>query len=191
MTALKLLEFGVGRQKLAILAIWFVSLVAVRLLLGLVLSNLWIGTVGAVAITFGLFYLALVHTPLRKYKFVVNQILQEWYQKKYLLYSVGISASIILGLIVLIEYGYSEHSGEIVALKDITTVQGAQDHVNESVRQLALKGYSIVDAASITAASVDKTLQGFYLKSASFVFAEHLEVMAFMVLARKSVALFN
>ena len=183
--------FGIGRQKLAILVIWFLSLVGVRLLLGLVLSNLWIGTVGAVGVTFGLFYFALTSTPLRKYRFVVNQILQDWYKKKYLLYSVGFSASIILGLIVLIEYGYANHPTEIVSLREITTVQGAQDHVNESVKQLTLRGYSAFDAASITAASVDKSLQGFYLKSASFVLAEHLEVMAFMLLARKSASLFN
>ncbi len=183
--------FGIGRQKLAILVIWFLSLVGVRLLLGLVLSNLWIGTVGAVAVTFGLFYFALTRTPLRKYRFAVNQILQDWYKKKYLLYSVGLSASIILGLIILIEYGYANHPAEIVSLREITTVQGAQDHVNESVTQLTLRGYSVFDAASITAASVDKSLQGFYLKSASFVLAEHLEVMAFMLLARKSASLFS
>jgi hypothetical protein len=176
------LGFGIGRQKLAILVIWFLSLVGVRLLLGLVLSNIWIGTVGAVALT---------RTPLRKYRFAVNQILQDWYKKKYLLYSVGLSASTILGLIILIEYGYANHPAEIVSLREITTVQGAQDHVNESVKQLTLRGYSAFDAASITAASVDKSLQGFYLKSASFVLAEHLEVMAFMLLARKSASLFS
>lgn len=191
LNALKLLDLGVGRQKLAILAIWFVSLVAVRLLLGLVLSNLWLGTVGSVGITFALFYIALVHTPLRKYRFAVNSILQEWYRKKYLLYSVAVSASIILGLIALIEYGYANHPAEVVTLREITTVEDAQNHVNESVKQLALKGYPLLDAASITAASVDKTLQGFYLKSASFVFAEHLEVIAFMLLARKSASLFR
>lgn len=186
----KLLGLGIGRQKLVILAIWFAALVGVRLLLGLVLSNMWVGTVGAVAITFGLFYFALVHTPLRKYRFAVSGILQEWYRKKYLIYSVGLSASIIFGLIVLIEYGYAAHPGEVVSLKEITTVQGAQEHVRESVRQLTFKGYSIIDIFAITVASVDKTLQGFYLKSASFVLAEHLEVVAFMALARKSGTLF-
>jgi len=187
---LQLLGLGIGKQKLAILLVWFACLVGVRLLLGLILSNMWIGTVGAVAITFGLFYLALMHTPLRRYKFAVNDILKEWYKKKYLLYSVAISGSIILGLIVLIEYCYGNHPGEIVSLKEITTLQGAQDHVNESVKALTLKGYSVFDAASITAASVDKSLQGFYLKSASFVFAEHLEIIAFTLFARKSASLF-
>lgn len=191
MTVVQLLGLGIGKQKLAILLIWFAGLVGVRLLLGLVLSNIWIGTVGAVAITFGLFYLALVHTPLRRYRFAVNDILQEWYKKKYLLYSVAFSGAIILGLIVLIEYGYGQHPSEIVSLREITTFQGAQDHVNESVRTLTLKGYSVFDAAAITAASVDKSLQGFYLKSASFVFAEHLEIIAFMLLARKSASLFS
>ncbi|HKU48453.1 MAG TPA: hypothetical protein VJP79_00760 [Nitrososphaera sp.] len=191
MTVLELLGLGIGKQKLAILAIWFACLVAVRLLIGLILSNLWFGTVGAVAITFGLFYVALIHTPLRRYRYVVNEILQEWYRKKYLLYSVAVSASIILGLIVLIDYGYANHPDEIVSLKDITTMQGAQDHVNESVKQLTLRGYSVFDAAAITAASVDKSLQGFYLKSASFVLAEHLEIIVFMLLARKSASLFS
>jgi hypothetical protein len=190
-TVHELLGFGIGREKFAILVMWFASLVAVRLLLGLVFSELWIGTVGAVAVTFGLFYFALAHTPLRKFRHVVNQILQEWYKKKYLLYSVGLSASIILGLIMLIEFGYANHAAEIVSLKEISTVFGAQQHVNESVRQLTLKGYSVFDAAAIMAASVDKSLQGFYLKSASFVLAEHLEVMAFMILARKATRLFR
>lgn len=190
LTVLQLLGLGIGRQKLAILVLWFACLVGVRALLGLILSNLWIGTVGAVAITFVMFYVALLHTPLRKYRFAVNDILKEWYKKKYLLYSVAISSSIVLGLILLIEHGYSAYPGEIVSLREITTFQGAQDHVNESVKQLTLKGYSVFDAAAITAASVDKSLQGFYLKSASFVFAEHLEVMAFMLLARKSATLF-
>lgn len=191
LNALKLLDLGIGRQKLAILAFWFVSLIAVRLLLGLVLSNLWLGTVGSVGVTFAIFYFALTHTPLRKYRFAVNEILQEWYRKKYLLYSVAVSASIILGLIALIEYGYANYPAEVVTLREITTMEDAQNHVNESVRHLALKGYPLLDAASITAASVDKTLQGFYLKSASFVFAEHLEVIAFMLLARKSATLFR
>ena len=191
MTSLKLLNFGIGRQKVAILLVWFVSLVGIRLLLGTLLSNLWIGTVGAVAITFGLFYVVLVHTPFRKYKFVVNDILQEWYRKKYLLYSVAISASVIRGIIVLIEFGYANHPNEIVSLRELTSMQKAQDHVSETVRQLTLKGYSALDAASIAAASVDKSLQGLYLKSASFVFAEHLEITAFMILARKSSSLFS
>ena len=160
------------------------------MLLGLVLSNLWMGTVGAVALTFVLFYVALLYTPLRRYRYAVNDILKEWYKKKYLLYSVGISASIVMGLILLIEHGYGSFPEEIVSLREITTIQGAQDHVNESVKQLTLKGYSVFDAAAITAASVDKSLQGFYLKSATFVFAEHLEIMAFMLLARKSSKLF-
>jgi hypothetical protein len=171
--------------------IWFVSLVGVRLLLGLAFSNLWVGTVGAVAITFGLFYVALIHTPLKRYRFVVNQILQEWYQKKYLLYSVGVSASVILGLIALIEFGYTAHPDQIISLRDITTVYGAQEHVSQSVRDLSMRGYSMLDIFSITAASVDKSLQGFYLKSASFVLAEHLEVIAFMVMARKASSLFG
>ena len=188
---LKLLSLGLGKQKIGILVLWFVSLVCVRLLLGLAFSNLWIGTVGAVAITFGLFYFLLIHTPFRKYRFAVNAILREWYSKKFLLYSIGISASVILAIIVLIEYGYAYHSGEILSIYDISSVQAAQQHVDQSIRELTLRGHSLLDASAITAASVDKSLQGYYLKSATFVLAEHMEVMAFMVLARKSATLFS
>ena len=191
MRVLELLGFGIGRQKLAILLIWFACLVGVRLLLGLVLSDIWFGTIGAVGITFGLFYFTLVRTRFSRYRYAVNEILREWYQKKYLIYSLGISASVILSLIVLIDYGYANHPNDIVALGEITTIQGAQDHVNQSVKQLTLRGYSVFDAASITAASVDKSLHGFYLKSATFVFAEHLEILAFMLLARRATHLFG
>ncbi|MCI0558986.1 MAG: hypothetical protein MN733_10860 [Nitrososphaera sp.] len=191
MVDLKLLSFGLGKQKIAILVVWFASLVGVRMLLGFAFSNLWIGTVGAVAVTFVLFYLALVHTPLRRYRLAVNEILRDWYRQKYLLYSVAVSGSVIMTIIVFIEYGYATHSEEIVSISELNTIQAAQQHVDYSIRELGLKGYSILDAASITAASVDKSLQGYYLKSASFVFAEHLEVIAFMLLARKSATLFS
>ena len=49
----------VGKDKIAVLALWFVVLIAVRVLLGFVLHNVWIGTLGAVTITFAIFYITL------------------------------------------------------------------------------------------------------------------------------------
>lgn len=167
------------------------SLVCVRLLLSFALSDLWMGTLGSVAITFGIFYLALLHTPLRKYRFAVSAMLKEWYSKKYLLYSVAISGSVIVAIIVLIEYGYTYHSDEIISIQNVYSVVAAREHADESIKQMASRGLSLLDAAAIMAASVDKSLQGYYLKSASFVFAEHLEVMIFLLLARKSSTLFS
>ncbi len=161
------------------------------MLLGLALSDLWTGTIGAVGITFGVFYFALTRTPLGKYRPAVNCILREWYAKKFLLYSVAISASVILGIIVLVEYGYAYHRSDLISIYDLDTVDSAQKHVNDSVRELTLRGHSIMDIFSITAASVDRSLNGYYLKSASFVFAEHLEVMAFLLIAKKSANLFS
>ncbi|MGH9992015.1 MAG: hypothetical protein ACREAZ_05135 [Nitrososphaera sp.] len=191
MVDLKLLSLGLGKQKIAILVLWSTSLIGTRLLLGFVLSDLWTGTIGAVGITFGLFYFALVHTPLRRYRPAVNCILREWYSKKFLLYSVAISASIILAIIVLIEYGYAYHRSDIISIYDFGSIDGAQKQVNDSVRQLTLRGHSLMDIFSITAASVDSSLHGYYLKSASFVLAEHLEVMAFLLIAKKSANLFS
>ncbi len=191
MLNLKLLSLGLGKQKVAILALWSVSLIGTRLLLGLALSDLWIGTIGAVGITFGVFYFALTRTPLGKYRAAVNCILREWYAKKFLLYSVAISASVILGIIVLVEYGYAYHRSDLISLYHLGSVDSAQKQVSDSVRELTLRGHSILDIFSITAASVDSSLNGYYLKSASFVFAEHLEVMAFLLIAKKSANLFS
>ena len=180
-----------SKEKIAILAIWFVSLIGVRILLGFTLSNIWLGTVGAVAITFAAFYIVLKYTPFKKYSKAVNSTLCEWYHKKYVLYGLVASIAVMITLMFLIEFGYVYHANQITSLAQLEMRSGdnnlgADDQISHSIRTLLTKGLPWGDALSIMAASVDKSLGGYYMKLVSYILAENLEIMAFLFVVKKT-----
>jgi hypothetical protein len=179
-----------GRDKIAVLALWFAVLIGVRVLLGFVLHNAWVGTIGAVAITFAIFYITLRYTTLQKYRNVINSSLNYWYRKKFF-YISGIVSMVILGSILgLIEYGYANYSDRLV------TVDFTQEEIGESLDALAasrqmqarltenLQKYSPIEIMAITLASADKSLEGYYSLAVSYMLAEDIEIMIFMLLFR-------
>jgi len=171
----------------AILCIWFVSLVGIRFLLGFELSHIW-GTTGAVAITFAAFYLILRFTPLSRYSKAVNAALRDWYSKRYVLYGLVSSMAILLVILVLAEAGYAYHSDKIVSIWDLSDASSfglTQSKLAASIDSLTAQGLSRFDALTITVASVDKSLNGYYLKSVSFILAEDIEILVFLFLIRK------
>jgi hypothetical protein len=178
---------GYTKEKVAILCIWFVSLVGIRILLGFELSHLW-GTTGAVAITFAMFLLILRYTPFSKYSGAVNAALRDWYSKRYVLYGLISSMAILLAILVLAEVGYAYHGDKVVSIwdmSDVGSIGATQSKLTASLNDLLAQGYSRLDALVITVASVDKSLDGYYLKSVSFILAEDIEILVFLILIRR------
>ncbi|OLC86280.1 MAG: hypothetical protein AUJ08_02005 [Thaumarchaeota archaeon 13_1_40CM_3_50_5] len=180
----------VGKDKIAVLALWFVVLIAVRVLLGFVLHNVWIGTLGAVTITFAIFYITLRYTTLQKYRQLINSSLNYWYRKKFFYISGIVSLVILGGILGFIEYGYANYADRLI------TVDFTQQQVEESFGSLTanqqmqanlvenLRKYSPVEIIAITLASADKTLDGYYSIAVSYMIAEDFEIMIFMMLFR-------
>jgi len=180
----------VGKDKIAVLALWFVVLIAVRVLLGFVLHNVWIGTLGAVTITFAIFYITLRYTTLQKYRQLINSSLNYWYRKKFFYISGIVSLVILGGILGFIEYGYANYADRLI------TVDFTQQQVEESFGSLTanqqmqanlvenLRKYSPVEIIAITLASADKALDGYYSIAVSYMIAEDFEIMIFMMLFR-------
>jgi hypothetical protein len=178
------------KERVLILASWFGVLVGVRFLLGFVLENLWIGTVGAVAITFLIFYVGLKYTPLRKYRDIINSALAIWYRRKFFYITGAISMFLLASLLFLIDYGYANHSDKLI------TMDMSQQEFEETLRLLSgdellarnfsdsLEKYSVLDIMAITLASADKNFDGYYSKIVSFMFAEDIEIMIFLTIFR-------
>jgi hypothetical protein len=177
-----------NKEKVAILVVWFASIVGIRFFLGLILSNVWIGTVGAVAITFLIFYFALRHTMLSRYSNAVNSALQSWYSKRYVLFGLITSMVVLAGLMALAEIGYLYHGDKVISiweLENSDTLDATRARLTGSLDSLRAQGYSQVDAMAIVLASVDKSLDGHYLQAVSFILAEDIEILAFSLLLRK------
>ena len=179
-----------GRDKIAVLALWFAVLIGVRVLLGFVLHNAWVGTIGAVGITFVIFYLTLRYTTLQKYRQVINRSLNYWYRKKFF-YISGIVSLIILGsILAFIEYGYVNYSDRLISVnfteEEIGESFGALTASQQMQAKLVenLRNYSPMELLAITLASADKSLQGYYSLTVSYMFAEDIEIMIFMMLFR-------
>lgn len=179
-----------GKDKIAVLALWFAVLIGVRILLGFLLRDAWVGTLGAVAITFAIFYLTLRYTTLQKYRKVINSSLNYWYRKKFF-YISGIVSLIILGsILAFIEYGRANYSDRLISV-DFT-----QEEIEESFGALTanqqmqaklvdnLRKYPPVEIVAITLASADKSLEGYYSLAVSYMFAEDIEIMIFLMLFR-------
>jgi hypothetical protein len=177
-----------NKEKIAILVVWFASIVGIRFFLGLILSNVWIGTVGAVAITFLIFYFALRYTVLSRYSNAVNSALQSWYSKRYVLFGLLTSMVVLAGLMALAEIGYLYHGDKVISiweLENSDTLDATRARLTGSLDSLRAQGYSQIDALAIVLASVDKSLDGHYLQAVSFILAEDIEILAFSLLLRK------
>jgi hypothetical protein len=179
-----------GKDKIAVLALWFAVLISVRLLLGFALQNAWVGTLGAVSITFAIFYITLRYTTLQRYRQLINSSLNYWYRKKFF-YISGIVSLVILGSILgFIEYGRVNYADRLI------TVEFNQQEIDESFGALTagqqkqaklvdnLQKYSPVEIIAIMLASADKSLGGYYSLAVSNMFAEDIEIMTFMLLFR-------
>lgn len=180
----------IGKDKIAVLALWFAVLIGVRVLIGFGLHNAWVGTLGAVAITFAIFYVVLRYTTFQRYRQVINSSLNYWYRKKFF-YISGIVSLIILGSILgFVEYGHANYSERLI------TVDFTEEEIEESFGALAvnqqmqanlaqnLQKYSPVEIVAITLASADKSLDGYYSLAVSYMLAEDIEIMIFMMLFR-------
>ncbi len=185
-----------GKEKIAVLALWFAVLIGVRILLGFVLENTWVGTLGAVAITFAIFYLTLMYTTLQKYRQVINSSLTYWYRKKFFYVSGIVSLILLGGILGFIEYGYANYSDRLIAVdftqEEIEESFGALTASQQMQARLAenLREYSPIEIIAITLASTDKSLGGYYSLAASYMFAEDIEIMIFMMLFRTKKEIF-
>jgi hypothetical protein len=186
-----------GREKIIILALWFVCLTGIRLLLGsfFAINTTWIGTTGAIGITFAAFYIALKFTPLARYSKQVNSALVSWYTTKYLLWGLVGSMIALSALIGLVEFGYSYHSASVASFEELKySSSNGYDHsaaLFQKVMKSSISGTSgkqlpSIDALSILIASVDKSLDGQYVKAVSFILAEDVEILIFMIFVRRS-----
>src|ERR671934_2954118 len=104
------------KQKMSIIGLWFLILSGIRILLGSELKDIWIGTFGAVAITFVVFYLIIKYTPLQRYRPKVNVILSQWYRRKYFLISTVTISAILASLLLLIQFGYSYYRSNLIPI---------------------------------------------------------------------------
>jgi hypothetical protein len=178
-----------GKDKITVLALWFAVLIGVRVLLGFILQDAWVGTLGAVSITFAIFYMTLRYTTLQKYRQVINSSLNYWYRKKFFYISGIVSLIILGGILGFIEYGHANYADRLITVDfnqqeieesfgALTTSQQIQAKLVENLK------YSPVEIIAITLASADKTLEGYYSMAVSYMFAEDIEIMVFMLLFR-------
>jgi hypothetical protein len=184
------------KERLLILGSWFGVLVGVRFLFAFILENIWIGTLGAVAVTFVVFYLGLKYGPLTKFRAPVNSALAMWYRRKFFYVSGAVSIFLLGGILFLTEYGYANHRDRLISV-DIT-MEEAVDTLRifsvdaELARNLSdnLDKYSALDIMAITLASADKNFGGYYSKMVSFMFAEDVEITIFLTIFRSRKEIF-
>jgi hypothetical protein len=85
------------------------------------LENMWVGTMGAVALTFVIFYATLRYTGLQKYRQLINSSLMLWYHKKFF-YISGIISLVLLGSILgFIDYGHTHYSDRLMVICSSTS----------------------------------------------------------------------
>jgi hypothetical protein len=173
------------KQKIAIIGLWFLILTSTRVLLGYALKDIWIGTFGAVALSFIVFYLTIRYTALRRYRPKVNAILSQWYRRKYFLISTIAISAILGSLLVFIQFGYSYYGGNLVSI-NIFVLEDKE--LERSF--LPFENLPFFDKVAIIVASTDKSLNGNYSKATSYLLAEDIEMTMFVLLARKKNSLF-
>jgi hypothetical protein len=173
---------NLGKDKILVLIAWFAVLFSVRILLGFVLHNTWVGTLGAVTITFAIFFVSLRYTRLQKYRELVNSSLNYWYRKKFF-YISGIVSLVILGSILgIIEYGYANYSDSLITMDfkqerigEPLNVRSASEQVQARMVE-SLQKYSYMEILAITLASADESFNGYYSLTVSYLFAEDIEI---------------
>lgn len=187
------------KEKVIILAIWFAGLIGVRLLLGtlLALEGTWPATAGSIGIIFAIFYVVLKYTSLSRYSGIVNAALLSWFSKRYFVWGVVSSMVVLSSLIFLVEFGYLYHSAELISYEQFRGISNNDENSIGTVQKLLTSSadttaasqrphYGIIDTMSILLASVDRTIGGYYVKAVSFILAEDVELLIFMVLVRRS-----
>src|SRR5919202_204314 len=167
----------IDKQRLAIIGLWFLILSGIRILLAYALKDIWIGTFGAVGLTFAVLYLLMKYTPLERYRLKVNVILFQWYRRKYFVVSTITICTILVSLLILIQFGYSYYASKLVSinvfdLKDKDLEKGL----------LPYRNYPFVDKIAIIVASIDRSLNGNYSKTTSFLLAEDMEMTIFVIM---------
>ena len=184
------------KERFLILASWFGVLIGVRFLLAFALENMWVGTLGAVAITFAIFYVALRYTALKRFREVVNSALAVWYRRKFFYITGAVSMFLLASLLFLIDYGHANYGDKLITL-DMTEAELEEtlsrlSGDSEFVRSLSdnLERYSVLDIMAITLASADKNFEGYYSKVVGFMFAEDIEVMLFLTIFRSRKEIF-
>lgn len=184
------------KERVLILASWFGVLVGIRFLLGFALENLWIGTLGAVAITFAIFYAALRYSALKRFRGVVNSALAIWYRRKFFYITGAISIFLLASILFLIDYGHANYGDRLITL-DMSEAEFAEtlqllSGGNQFATSLSdnLGKYSALDIMAITLASADKNFDGYYSKVVSFMFAEDIEIMLFLTIYRSRKEIF-
>ena len=185
-----------NKEKVAVLLAWFVLLVLVRIVLSSMLQHVWLGTLGAVTITFAIFYGMLRYTPFRKYSSRVDAVLLGWYRKKFFYVSGLASIFILASILFMIEYGYAKYSDKLVtlqvdqqqfarSLQFLASDQQLRDQLHKS-----LSSNSPIEVVAITLASTDATLHGYYSQIIGFILAENIEILAFLIIFRRRQSLF-
>ena len=175
-----------NKQRLIVIGSWFLLLMGVRVFLGFVLHNVWLGTIGAATITFLIFYFCIRFTPLKKYSYIINNVFLDRYTKNYFLIT-GLILSILLGgILIFIEYGYSHYYSILIKLNIFDETE---------TEQLLLQGnsgkpYSVYSITAILIASIDKSLNGNYSKLISYFLAEDVEMIILILILRKRKTLF-
>jgi hypothetical protein len=157
--------------------------------MGLLPTAAWIGTVGAVAIALVVFYVALRHAPFSRYANIVNSVLQDWYRKKFILPALVFSMVVLSGLMLIAEIGYSYHSDRLITvdnLDSISSISSARREFSSSLRTLFAQGYTGFDGIAVLLASIDKSLDGHYMRAVSFILAEDIEILAFLVAMKRT-----
>lgn len=184
------------KERVIILASWFGLLVGIRFLLGFALESIWIGTLGAVAVTFAIFYVAIKHTPLARFREVVNSALAVWYRRKFFYVSGAVSMLILAGIMITIEYGYVNYGDRLITMnmsdEELEQTLRVFSGDSEIVRSLSdgLRKHSALDIVAITLASADKSFEGYYSKIVGFMFAEDIEIMIFLTVFRSRKEIF-
>ena len=178
------------KERIAVLALWFAVLIGVRATLGFVFENTWFGTIGAVAITFAIFYSTLRYTRLQKYRQLINNALTTWYRKKFFYVSGALSMFVLASILGFIEYGHAYYADRLITvemsqseLEQSLGARSARDRMSANLAQ-NLQKYSPIEIIAITLASADKSLDGYYSKVVGYLFAEDIEIMVFMLLFR-------
>ena len=157
--------------------------------MGLLPTANWIGTVGAVAIALVIFYFAMKHPPFSRFQKIVNSVLQEWYNKKFILPALVFSMVVLAGLMLLADIGYAYHSDKLITVEDldsVNSISSARREFAASMRSLLAEGYSGFDGLAVLLASIDKSLDGHYMQAVSFILAEDIEIMAFILIMKKT-----
>jgi hypothetical protein len=145
---------------------------------GFVLYHAWIGTLGAVTITFVIFYVTLKYTKLQKYRQVINSSLNYWYRKKFFFHQWHRQPCHPRRHTRL----YRVRLHKLCRQADNRGLYNQQD-IEESFRALTageqmqqklvqnINKYSPVEIVAITLASADMSLGGYYSLAISYMFA--------------------